>query len=250
MLISTDSQCLGACINEATAKKHAFLEDIVMSHFRKCLFPAASTPLLYAKGLSYFLLIFCKLDLVLRNNDLLYDQKLERTPGLNADILRINADFQEADKRLELDVQEWTPALKDFSRRMGEQIYEKPYLLLAHAWVFYLAIFSGGKYMKASLHMSFQNAWLQQLEEGDKTRPCADTYLRFWTFGNSVQESEEIRSNFKKRFKEVAKTLSIEQREEVVDEARGIMDSLFGIIQELGVLLEPHGEAAQESAFL
>ena len=244
MSTSTASKSLGDYINEATADQHASLEDIVMTHFRKSLSPAASTPLLYAKGLSYFLVIFCKLDLALSSNPVLYDARLQRTPGLNADISHINEDFQEVgDKKPKFEVQEWTPELKDFNKSLGDRMHGKPHLLLAHAWVFYLAIFSGGRYMKASLDTSFQSAWLPRLED-DEQRRIPDDYLQFWTFGSSIEESEEIRSFFKKSFEEVAKTLSTEQREEIVVEAGIIMDRLAGIVQELEGLLEQHSEGA------
>lgn len=244
MSLPNNRESLGYLINEATADQHAALEELVMSHFKQCLYPATSTPLLYAEGLSYFLIIFRNLELVLQHNNDLYDPRLVRTDRLNADVMCIKQDFHVTERRTRFGEQEWTTVLKDFDKRMGEQLLKMPHLLLAYAWVLYLAIFSGGRYMKASLQLSFRDAWLQRIDESK--HHDAEDYLRFWIFGDNSQENEEIRSSFKSRFEAVAETLSTQQQHEVVIEAGAIMQSLAGVVQELGVLLKPPQDPATE----
>ena len=266
---------LGDLINAATASQHASLESIVMSNFRKCLYPSASTPLLYAKGLSYFLGIYSNLDLAIHGHVIappgrpvpmnytyllerraseseedasekmfpLFDQCLMCAYALNEDVCRI----EEAWKIMEPERlhPRTTPLLTSLTTDMSQRMLNKPHLMMSYAWIFYLAIFSGGRYMRASLQRSFDEAWLSRLDPEVEKRQAG--YLVFWTFGRDEQESDEVRATFKRNFEGMAGKLDEDQREEVVKEAVEIMDRLIEIIEDLGQLFDSHRVAPAES---
>ena len=282
----SDYETLGDRINEATEGQHAALEEAVTSYFQKCLYPAASDPGLYAKGLSYFQGIYHRIDGSLRwaeqlhhslpqNSNpkkvmdnletgaapgILYDSRLERGASLTSDLVRIREDFQLSEEGFHqlkpklAFYDDDIAALKSPLERLEERCFfqfrrHDTELLLAYAWVLYLAIFSGGRYMKASLRASFEDGWLPLLKARDDTQKerSPDDYLRFWSFGDTDIEAEEIRETFKTRFSQAAEYSSQAERKSIetniVSEAVRIMESLAVIIQEVADAVEnpkPH----------
>ena len=173
----------------------------------------------------------------------LYDGRLPCAFALNEDVYRIEEAWKMTKpEKLQPRI---TPLLTSFTTDMSQRILNKPYLVMSYAWIFYLAIFSGGRYMRASLQRSFDEAWLPGLAPEVERRQAG--YLVFWTFGRDEQESEEVRATFKRNFEGMAGRLDDDQREEVVKEAVDIMDRLIEIIEDLGRLFDSHRVAAEES---
>jgi heme oxygenase len=52
-----------------------------------------------------------------------------------------------------------TGALKDFIEHMQQSVQRNPHVLLAYAWVLYMALFSGGRYVRASLEAAGYDFW-------------------------------------------------------------------------------------------
>jgi len=103
-----------------------------------------------------------------------------------------------------------------------------PHLLLTYTWIFYMALFSGGRYVHGRLGQAGLAFW--GAVGGEKTD--ADRFFNFWTFEGG-EDGEDIKAEFKRRFNEVDECLMEEEREDVVAEAVFIMQSMVGIVHEI-----------------
>lgn len=114
-----------------------------------------------------------------------------------------------------------------FVRRIPLAIAERPHLLLAYMHIFYLALFSGGRYIRSELRAADNRFW-------NGREP--DEALGFWCFDGG-DDGEDLRMEFKRRFAEVQEGLSWVEREEVVGEAVNVMRSMIEVVEEMAGVL-------------
>ncbi len=120
------------------------------------------------------------------------------------------------------------PKLGGFVMHISAAIHERSHLLLAYTWIFYMALFSGGRYIRRKLRQAGPGFWgAVRGEKGD-----VDRYLNFWTF-EGEEDGEDVKADFKRRFGEVEACLTEEEKEEVVAEAVLIMQSMLEVIPEI-----------------
>lgn len=145
-------------INAATRKQHTELNRLLVHRLPLSLPPYVSTPLLYSKGLvpfaRIFLLFEVEWDLLARHveerNDSEHDRAvkkwlvslrpcgLPRTARIKDDMKHLS-DVAGPSMFATPDLgEEWTQKMRSLIRR-------KPHVLVAFAWVFYMAVFSGGE---------------------------------------------------------------------------------------------------------
>ena len=136
------------------------------------------------------------------------------------------------------------PCLKEFRAHIQEATDKKPYLLLAYAWVMYMAIFSGGRWVRAQLLSAGENFWSQDQETGrDSTSGSVvgnmkiPKGLEFLHFRDSLVDGEDLRSDFKLRFFEAESRLSENERDDIVREAQNIFKFLTMMVEELDGLV-------------
>ena len=116
---------------------------------------------------------------------------------------------------------------------------KRPHVLLAYAHIFYLALFSGGRYIQA------------QLRTAEKTRPgfFSSTHLEtegdgkydslsFWTFDSSHSDGEDIKAEFQSGFHLAAAALDAREQEEVVEEAKWVMNTFLMAVDEIAGRVE------------
>ena len=130
--------------------------------------------------------------------------------------------------------------LTNLLARIKSTTHKKPYLLLAYTHTFYLAIFSGGRHIRAELRNAaieesgFFNVGICASDDtaflGTDT-DAVDEALTFWTFDSGTNDGETIKADFKRRFHAAAALLSADQKKEVIAEARWIMENLEGLVQ-------------------
>ncbi|KAK7966006.1 heme oxygenase-like protein [Apiospora aurea] len=152
---------------------------------------------------------------------------LERTEALKADIVSMTGWSTELLAE-QLSVAEESPVLSAFLMRLRQSVRTRPHVLLAYAWVLYMALFSGGRFIRASLaqvHPSFWNANCLSLNP--------ELPLRFFTF-DTAQGGDEIKSSFKERFAQSSGSLLTDgEKADVVDEAKKIFEFMIEVVGEL-----------------
>ena len=130
--------------------------------------------------------------------------------------------------------EETAPRLTGLTRHISETTERKPHLLMAYTWLLYMALFSGGRYIRARLRDAGTKFWTGgESEKGGDM----DEVLSFWTFEGG-EDGEDVKADFKQRFGELEKCLTGQEMEEVVQEAAHIMDAMMGLVEEIAQIVE------------
>ncbi len=139
-------------------------------------------------------------------------------------------------------LQQRRPRLEAFTDhiRSVAAVPAKRHLLLAYAWVLYMALFSGGRYIRARLRGAGAGFWDKGVEGerglgDDEKEAGVDGYLGFWTF-EGEEDGEDLKAEFKDRFASVEGILTEAEKEEVVQEAVFIMQSMIDVVVEISEL--------------
>ena len=139
-------------------------------------------------------------------------------------------------------------SLGEFTAHIKQSVTARPHVLFVYAWVMYMAIFSGGRYLRATLQNAGEEFWTgvsSSLEDapvrlekkrghrGDPNNVIPG--LSFFHFPGD-EDGEDIKAEFKRRYAELELLLSAEEQVEVIKEALVIFDSMGAIVQELNDL--------------
>ena len=244
---SSDAQpSISAEINAATRKQHAELNRLITEHLPLALPPNATTPGLLVQGLEPFALIFNAFEnrwsaleksvaeksetanshdaAVLAWLGSLRPKGLQRTPRLRKD-LQYMADVAGGS------VLTTGPLLQpDLDMRT---LHEKPHVLIAYGWVFYMAIFSGGRWMRrqmANAGPKFWDAELDQtLSEKDRQQLAGFSFLSF----KGDQDGEDIKEEFKTKLAEAETLLSPQERRELVEQAQKLFELCICMVKDV-----------------
>lgn len=149
------------------------------------------------------------------------------------------------------------PSLKAFTDHIQLSVETNPHVLLAYAWVMYMAIFSGGRYLRASLQDAGKDFWAGETADPARrqSRPAdqaasEETPKKYGRRGNpnnvmpglsffhfpGDEDGEDIKLEFKRRYAEVELLLSDAEKDDVVKEAHIIFESMGAIVKELDFL--------------
>ena len=167
-------------------------------------------------------------ELVLNGLRRLCPPKLERAGRLRRDLERLGAN----------EMREAGPRLKALTQHISTSTPQKPHLLLAYAWLLYMALFSGGRYIRARLREAGSGFWTTTGAETEKEKEeggdidINEAVLSFWNFPGE-EDGEDVKAEFKERFAKIERWLTGEERDEVMQEAVYIMDSLLGVVKEI-----------------
>jgi heme oxygenase len=141
-------------------------------------------------------------------------------------------------------------ATRAFISHIAEAVASKPQVLLAYGFVLYMAIFSGGRWIRSTLAGSGEEFWANDNSASPSTSressvserlrtfslAAQDRFetlgLAFWFFP-SLSDGLDIKNEFKKRLEHVEKLLSPSMREDVIAEARDIFIRCEDLVGEL-----------------
>ncbi|KAL2023932.1 hypothetical protein VTK56DRAFT_709 [Thermocarpiscus australiensis] len=158
--------------------------------------------------------------------------------------------------------------LGEFVSHIKRSVDEHPHVLLAYAWVLYMALFSGGRILRAALEAAGPNFWGATCGPVQSSgRACAEpipirqllpagrlvysapqsstgsTPLEFFRFAGP-QDGEDLKLEFKKRLKESEHLLTPQERDDVVREALCIFDNVNSLVAELHSLFSSSSRSA------
>jgi heme oxygenase len=153
----------------------------------------------------------------------------------------------------------FSPVAEAFVDHIEKVTAEKPHVLIAYAFVLYMAIFSGGRWIRSVLSSAGDSFWRQEhfklgesihenLEELESTSSKSNTILlaptpatqvrleklglSFWFF-QSPTDGLDIKAEFKSRLDSLEPLLTEEQRADVVEEARVIFERCESLVSDL-----------------
>lgn len=247
---------------------HTALNQRLLQVLPLALPPNTSNHHLYAYGIAHFFPVYSAFESAI--NALLQSQ-----PSLNPLLSRLRMSDLERSSRLQRDLIRLLPPsclqtltlfdncktkvdtlgkgdgssmlsheLMTFVTHIHESIRAKPHLYLSYTWVFYMAIFSGGRYIRAKLKSAGEDFWANTLpvesdknkngRRGGEVKGQEEWPLSFWNFSGS-SDGEDLKADYKSRVGEMERILTLKDREEIVNEAVVIMKRLLEIVRGIEV---------------
>ncbi|KAN0098505.1 heme oxygenase-like protein [Hyaloscypha variabilis] len=183
----------------------------------------------------------------------LYLPGLLRAQRLRTDIKDLTG-FPESEIEGQLDISSGNGKLAEFVAHTKKTVGSSPHVLLAYAWVFYMALFSGGRYLRAALaeaggegtrFWALEPSVTPVLEEHIADRSSARSKcqpgkrfvalipgLQFFNFAGDF-DGEDIKLEFKRRIAEVENLLTSGEKEHIIAEAENIFKYMVEIVLEL-----------------
>ena len=234
------SLSIGEDINAATRSLHTPLNRQILFLLPLALPPEARTPFLYAYGISHFLPIYGAFESSFRS----FLLSSFVSPRMGALLRKLHLPELERSDRLERDIEQifsrhevkggWRVGKGSEQQAFLEHIRlsttEKPYLLIAHTWIFYMALFSGGRYLRSRLRSAGSEFWRAKEEE--------ELPLTFWTFSDGTNDGEDLKRLYKARVVDLSSSLTHRERQEIVAEAVEIMRWMLRLVEEARELLQ------------
>ncbi|CAO1599214.1 hypothetical protein XANCAGTX0491_002950 [Xanthoria calcicola] len=231
---------------------HTSLNQLILQLLPFSLPPHTSNSHLYALGISHFFPIYSAFESSLRahrrrsntspsriKNTLgaLHINGLERAEGLANDINILLPPLY----RDPSPIQHQPPCLEAFKRHIGSSLASKPHLLFAYTWIFYMALFSGGRYIRSKLRAAFT------VPNTSKSQHHLDELagLSFWNFPGDA-DGEDLKIEFKARVASLSHELTEEERAEIIAESVHIMVSLTEIVREVADTVPERAMAVTE----
>ncbi|PSN65788.1 heme oxygenase-like protein [Corynespora cassiicola Philippines] len=262
-------------INAATRSLHTVLNRLITSRLPLALPPYASDPELYTKGLLHFSHIFLTFEslwtdllqsthpasspptspilsfLLVNPYDApemfssppsprmldfltkLRPKGLARSARLKADLESLTA-LHPTDLSVLL-AQYPGDKVGEFCLHMRRAVKQRPHVLVAYAWCFYMAVFSGGRWIRGELVKGGEQFWRTNTgigAGGEETVSLGDKGLSFWNFDGEL-DGEDIKAEFKQRLALAEDLFTMDERIDVIEEAKTIFARCNGLVEEL-----------------
>ncbi|KAI1436009.1 hypothetical protein GGR50DRAFT_262993 [Xylaria sp. CBS 124048] len=278
-----DTHSLSESINNSTRSVHAKLNRLVLSRLRLALPPIADDASQYVAGLLHITPIYMALESLWTgileppepgsssdnddNDDNDDDDKHKKTSSLLANLhveglqrtqalqndLRSLTGWSDRTLAEKLNHTSECPVLGDFLSHIQRTAAMSPHVLIAYAWVLYMALFSGGRFIRSSLENIYPAFWVPasaQLPRPATLAGSSDSEdntlppLSFFRFATS-EDGEDLKRTFKERLRCVESVLSEKENEEIVKEAEYIFDRMIRLVEELDGICGTDTEAAE-----
>ena len=122
-----------------------------------------------------------------------------------------------------------------FLERIRSSTLEKPHLLIAYTWIFYMALFSGGRYLRSRLQSAGSDFWGVTEEE--------ELPLTFWKFSDGTNDGEDLKALYKSQVLDISDFFTEIERQEIVTEAVDIMRSMLRLVDEARAFSQAEDQA-------
>ncbi|GKT49269.1 uncharacterized protein ColSpa_09450 [Colletotrichum spaethianum] len=173
--------------------------------------------------------------------------------------------------------------LAEFTQHVKRTIENKPHVLLAYSYILFMALFAGGRFIRATLESAGSEFWAQvpspippsqiscqakdpstsvlaatgmgpiDMMRGDHRTIGVGTKhsrhslpLGFFHFA-TVLDGEDLKKEFKKRLSESESLLTLQERNDIVQEAVCIFDNMLLLVGQLDNVCETNLEDGQAS---
>lgn len=107
-----------------------------------------------------------------------------------------------------------------------------PHVLVAYAWVMYMALFNGGRWMRAQLLAAGDEFWRVTVGDNEKESRVEQAGLGLFHFDGAL-DGEDIKEEFKRTLAAVEGLLTVDERRDIVLEAYEIFNRCCVIVGEL-----------------
>lgn len=144
-----------------------------------------------------------------------------------------------------------TGELSVFVSHIKQVVHAKPHVLIAYSYNLFMALFAGGRFIRATLEKAGQEFWqiapesikptmqpcepdsviessLEQMEDDDKNL----LPLRFWCF-DSENDGEDLKQKYKAKLLQWESQLTAEEREDILQESVVILENIGLLVGQL-----------------
>ncbi|KAF9739044.1 hypothetical protein PMIN06_005292 [Paraphaeosphaeria minitans] len=121
----------------------------------------------------------------------------------------------------------------EFCAHIRKSVEHKPHVLIAYAWCFYMAVFSGGRWIRGELVKPGPEFWSSGTDAG---APLTERGLSLWSF-HGTHDGEDIKGEFKERLLGAEALFTPDERVDVIEEAKTIFKLCAGLVHELDGML-------------
>lgn len=237
-------------INTATRKQHTELNRLIIERLPFALPPKANGPQTYGLGIAAFAQIFLAFeqafdDLVNSQRDAQASPDASHEHQVKEWLANLRPTGLKRSPRLKRDLQ-YLPELdrSNFSQlddetqsHIRDLAAAKPHTLVAYTWVMYMAIFSGGRWIRAQLAGAEPEFWTSHTNAGpalaEKT-PLGMPGFSFLSFDGD-EDGEDIKVEYKRRLAEGEDLLNTQEREDIVEASRELFEMCIAIVKKLDV---------------
>ncbi|EFY91816.1 hypothetical protein MAC_02101 [Metarhizium acridum CQMa 102] len=282
---------LAESIAIATRSIHARLNKLIIERLPLALPPQAGDPFVYASGLLHIAPIYTTFESIwsvivhgsleysehgqgdsggskpskpvvsdqLREMlNALYIPGLMRADRLVADIQSM-AGWTDAATREQLEMTSKTGHLAEVVSHIKRAIKNKPHVLLAYSYIMYMALFAGGRFIRATLESAGKEFWDTTASSAIPTtsRPSQDDFadgtqnhqtetwprrshgclpLRFFHF-DTPEDGEDLKRDYKQKLADCDATLSYQEKHDIVQEAICIFENLVLVVAQLDTVV-------------
>ena len=215
---------------------HTTLNQLILRFLPLSLPPQTSSNHLYALGVSHFLPIYSVFESSLRAH-----KRSDSTPLRTRETLSaLHLPELERAETLERDINLFLPPLyrvpspshyshlEAFRRHIQSSLSSKPHLLFAYTWIFYMALFSGGRYICSKLRAALNIPVACESQHYHDEPPG----LSFWYFPGDT-DGEDLKIDFKARVATLSEALTEEEKADIISESVYIMVSLTEVVREI-----------------
>jgi hypothetical protein len=133
----------------------------------------------------------------------------------------------------------------EFCTHIRTTIHEKPWTLVSYAWCFYMAVFSGGRWIRSELLRAGPEFW--ETDEKAATLPLAERGLSFWHFPGQF-DGEDIKLEFKAQLAAAETLFTADERVDIIEEAKNIFQMCAGLVEELDAMVGTDLAAKEKEA--
>ncbi|KAL9025432.1 MAG: hypothetical protein Q9180_007667 [Flavoplaca navasiana] len=215
---------------------HTTLNQLILQFLPLSLPPQTSSNHLYALGISHFLPIYSAFESSFRTHKRSKSTPLRTRETLSA----LHLPGLERAEALEKDINLLLPPLRRvpsprhhshleaFKRHIQVSLSSKPHLLFAYTWIFYMALFSGGRYIRSKLRAAFS---IQVACESQHSHDELSG-LSFWSFPSDT-DGEDLKNDFKARVATLSEVLTEQEKADIITESVHIMVSLTEVVSEI-----------------
>ncbi|EMD90783.1 hypothetical protein COCHEDRAFT_1226159 [Bipolaris maydis C5] len=128
-----------------------------------------------------------------------------------------------------------------FCTHIRKSVNEKPWTLVSYAWCFYMAIFSGGRWIRGGLLHAPPSFWPttatgSQEEKADQFPDLKSQGLSFWHFPGP-HDGEDIKAQFKLRLSAAETLFTPDERIDMIEEAKEIFKQCAELVDELDEMI-------------
>ncbi|KAK5657315.1 hypothetical protein OQA88_3379 [Cercophora sp. LCS_1] len=179
---------------------------------------------------------------------------LLRSPSLHHDLALLTG-WSSTEVTAQLRLAAQNGRLAQFLTHIKRSVDRRPHVIIAYAWVLYMALFSGGRFIRAELENAGKDFWSAQLDplkpgnkECEPPKENGTFPLGFFRF-DTAKDGEDLKIEFKSRLAEVEKQLSEKEVDEVVQEAKCVFENMVSLVGQLDGVVASN-ERWEEGGFL